>query len=231
MTICPLTSAAAQGLTWSLLLFVCQTVSAEEAASPELSVSPAREKVEQDTTSTKSSGRGSGALVVETDPPGADVYIGYAEDMIDTLIGETPLETDIPAATYYIRLEKAGYTFAIAKLDVRPNNDNWMRIQLTPEDAVSRGGLKIAGNTLLWPGLVAAGTGIGLIVAGNRRGVSSLSKAGYGIAAGGVLMTITGGIILGLTYRSSGVYTMPSSVAQRPSRKNRDIFLHVTKTF
>jgi hypothetical protein len=218
MTRYPLTSAAALGLTWSLLLFVCRTVLAEEV-------------VEKDTTSATSLDRGTGVLVVETDPPGADVYIGYAEDMIDTLIGETPLETDTPAATYYIRLEKAGYTTAIAKLDVRPNNDNWMCIQLTPEDAASRGGLKIAGNALLWPGLVAAGTGIGLIVAGNRRGVSGLSKAGYGIAAGGVVMTITGGIILGLTYRSTGVYTMPSSIAERPSRKNRDILIHVTKTF
>jgi len=200
----------------------------KDTPSPAKSPGSAPEPAAKPETSDR---RGTGALFVETDPAGAEVFIGETERHIDTSIGETPLEVPLPAKTYYLRLEKDGYMVAIAKVDVRPGKDNWMRIKLEQGRSGRRRTWRLAGNLLFWPGLAGAGTGIGLIFGGNNSDSKPMAKAGYGLAAAGVTMVVAGGIILGLTYQSKGVYTMPALASDGKAVDDRRWTVVLTKHF
>ncbi len=184
------------------------------------------------TPTVEKEGRSNGVLIVETIPDGAQVFIGYTKNKIETLLGTAPLETPLPAGTYFLRVVKEGREDAVAKVDIRPGENNWFRLKMLEGNEHRRAGLRLAGNLLLWPGLAVAGTGIGLIFAGNSRDSRPMAQSGFGLAAAGVVMLVTGGIILGVTYRSPGLYSMPSSKIARgfPTNERRFSVL-LTKRF
>jgi hypothetical protein len=176
----------------------------------------------------------SSLLKVETDPPGAVVTIGYSDDVIDQEVGETPINLQVVAATYYLTLRKEGYETATAKVIVNAGETSWLRVRLAAEERNRVRAVRLAGNLVFWPGLATAVVGIMLIVVDDPAKDRDTGKPGFGLVAAGVTMVVAGGLMLGLTYRDRGVYTMPDANAQTsspPGLAGRQGMLTLTESF
>jgi hypothetical protein len=183
-------------------------------------------------TDQKSPSDGS-LLTVETDPPGALVTIGYSERAVDQTVGETPINLQLVADTYYVTLSKEGYETATAKVAVAAGEENALRVRLTPNKSDRVRGVRIAGNLVLWPGLATAAAGIILIVVDDPTEDRNTGKPGFALVGCGVTMVIAGALMLGLTYRDRGVYTMPDATARAapPPLLGRRGMITLTRAF
>lgn len=173
-----------------------------------------------------------GVLEIETEPAGALVTIGYSPRAIDQEVGETPLALQLPATKYYVSITKEGFETATAEVDVVAGETRPLRVRLQPAAADRRRVVRIAGNAVFWPGVVVVGTGIGLIVAESKnREELKTGTAGIVLVGVGLAQLLAGGLMLGLTYRAKGVYTMPQSVSVAPSGRGDGAQVSYTRFF
>ncbi len=199
------------------------------AAVPEEAVAPSRRPTVPKAPSLPAD---QGVLEIETEPDGARVTIGYSSRSIDQGVGETPLALQLAVATYYISIEKEGFETATAEVEVVAGETRPLRVRLQPAEADRRRAVRIAGNVIFWPGLVEIGTGIGLIVAESKnREELNTGTAGIVLVGVGLAQALAGGLMLGLTYRPKGVYSMPQTVTVAPVGRGGGAQLSFTRFF
>ena len=171
-----------------------------------------------------------GILEVNSAPEGAEVSVGNESPEFRQTLGQTPLRTEMDAGAVMLTLSLDGYETAQAAVEVLPGKTSVMQVKLEESPKYSRRRLRLVGHLLLWPGIVAAGTGIALIAVDDPSQAVNTGMAGFVTAGVGTAMTIAGALILGLTYRAASVYTMPAvSLLETPDGRGGGI--SIQKTF
>ncbi len=96
-------------------------------------------------------------ILIETDPPGATIYISRDEDERGESVGRSPLKKKLLPLTYWVTAEATGYETAKKKILVDPANTGTFRFSLVR--IYPRNPYKVAGHGLFWPGLALSAFG------------------------------------------------------------------------
>lgn len=168
-----------------------------------------------------------GVLEVETDPVGAAIYVGRSPQEKGWPAGEAPQKHEVPSGHHWVIVEKDGYKSRVAEANVAPGGHTLLQLRLEQELPRQLRTMRGIGHGLLWPGLAVAVTGIVLIEADPK---GDIGVAGLITGGTGVLMVITGGILLGLTHRPK-VEPTKHSILWSPSNAGRGLSLSYTYKF
>ena len=98
-----------------------------------------------------------GTIIVETNPPGADVYISRDEDELGEPAGQTSLEKKLLPLTYWVTVMMKDHETVQREIRVDPSETETIKIPLVriyPPNPY-----KVGGHFLFWPGLALSGLG------------------------------------------------------------------------
>ena len=95
-----------------------------------------------------------GALQVESNPPGAAVLVAADDSSPGEEVGPAPILEDAAPGIYWVTLKMDGHEEVTVKVEVRPGEKTIVRASLARVQS-SYGTKRIAGHSLLWPGIGA----------------------------------------------------------------------------
>lgn len=146
-----------------------------------------------------------GALEVVSNPAGARVFVTNDESYPAEEIGDTPLLEKSAPGTYWVNVAMDGYEEITVKVQVNPGEKTIVTVDLASLDG-SYHAKRVAGHSLLWPGIGVVAAGVVLI---EIEPQGNIGAVGFVTAGVGVALTIAGGILLGLSHHDDVIYEQP----------------------